>query len=98
MEESQGKRFNEGKPQYSLLPLDTLEPVVRVLEFGKLKYGRDNWKLGLDKDEIVDSLMRHLVALSKGEQLDLESGLHHSAHIATNAIFLLEEYNKINKE
>jgi hypothetical protein len=31
-------RYNEGKPQWSLVDFDSLEPMVRVLEYGAHKY------------------------------------------------------------
>ncbi len=39
-----GQKYDTGKPDYSLLPFEALEQVVRVLDFGAAKYGRDNWK------------------------------------------------------
>src|SRR3990170_3000081 len=31
-------RYNDGKPQWSLVDFDSLEPLVRVLEYGAHKY------------------------------------------------------------
>lgn len=87
MTELKGLRYNEGKPKWSLVDFDSLIPLVRVLEFGAKKYSKDNWKEGLNKEEILESLMRHLVALFKGEVNDLESGLPHIGHILCNALF-----------
>ena len=81
-------RFNSGKPQWSIVDFKSLEPMVRVLEFGAKKYSRDNWKKGMPINEICDSLMRHLVSYMGGEELDPESGLHHIGHIQCNAMFL----------
>ncbi len=85
---TQAERYNRGKPQYSLICLKSLQPMIRVLEFGAEKYARDNWKQGLDKNHIVDSLLRHVAALLAGETLDVESGLSHIGHIQANAMFL----------
>lgn len=81
-------RFNEGKPQYSLLNLNALEPCVRVLEFGTQKYERDNWLRGMPLTAILDSMMRHISAIQRGEMIDPESGLPHIGHIQCNALFL----------
>ena len=91
------KRFNKGKPQYSLLHLKSLESVVRVMEFGANKYDRDNWKKPMDLKTIEDSLTRHLVAINNGELIDEESGELHMGHIGANVIFWLYQYNKNNK-
>lgn len=85
--QNQGMRFNEGKPQWSLIDFKSLEPMVRVLEFGAKKYARDNWKKGLDKNQILESMMRHVVALMDGEVNDSESGLPHIGHIMCNTMF-----------
>lgn len=85
---SQAERYNQGKPQYSLLDLTALEPGTRVLEFGAKKYARDNWKKGMPVTQILDSLLRHLAALRSGELIDPESGLPHIGHIQCNAMFL----------
>jgi len=86
--EIKADRYNSGKPKYSLLDLKSLEPCVRVLEFGAKKYARDNWKKGLHFTEILDSMMRHIAALQSGEWNDPESGLPHIGHIQCNALFL----------
>lgn len=80
-------RFNTGKLKWSLIHYQSLTPLVRVLEFGALKYAPDNWKKGLDKKEILESLQRHLAALMDGEEIDPESGLPHIGHIQCNAMF-----------
>lgn len=85
------KRYNKDKVQMSLLPLDCLEQVARVLEHGAAKYDRDNWKKGQPKEQIIDSLLRHLTRIQQGEERDQESGELHSAHVACNALFLIWE-------
>jgi len=81
-------RHNDGKLQWSLVDFDSLEDMVRVLEYGAKKYSRDNWKKGLKTNEIFESLMRHMVAYMRGEDIDPESGLPHTGHILCNAMFL----------
>lgn len=80
-------RHNNGKLQWSLVHYASLEPMVRVLEFGKSKYGAENWKKGLDRKEILESMQRHLAALMDGEALDKETGMSHMGHIQCNAMF-----------
>ncbi len=89
-------RYNKGKPQYSLLDLECLEGCVRVLEFGAKKYSRDNWKKGLPTTQIIDSLLRHLGAVLRGELIDPESGLSHIGHIQCNALFLGNKNNTMD--
>lgn len=90
-------RFNSGKIQWSLVDFESLEPMVEVLEFGAKKYAPDNWKKGLPYKSVIDSMMRHIVALSKGEEFDPESKLPHIGHIQCNALFLAR-YLKHNRD
>lgn len=83
-----GDRYNEGKVQWSLISWEALEPMVRVLEFGKMKYSAWNWTKGLPVTEICDSLMRHLSSFLQGEDNDQDSKLPHIGHIMCNAMFL----------
>ncbi len=88
-------RFNDGKLEWSLVDFKSLEPMVRVLEFGAKKYSRDNWKRGLETTKIVESTLRHLFAFLDGENLDKESQLSHVAHAQCNLMFL--QYMMDNK-
>lgn len=94
-------RYNTWKPQWSLVDFDSLEPMVRVLEYWMEKYtvwgvsGKDNWKKPMDKKKILDSMMRHLVRLMADEELDSESKLPHIGHLLCNAMFY--SYHSKNK-
>lgn len=80
-------RYNQGKPRWSLVHFNSLEPMVKVLMYGADKYAVDNWKKGLDRREILDSMMRHLGALMDGQEVDPESGEYHIGHIMCNCMF-----------
>lgn len=84
----QAMRFNNGKLQWDLVDFESFESMVKVLEFGTIKYKRDNWKKGLPMRAQCNSLMRHLVALFSGEVNDPETGLPHWSHIQCNAMFM----------
>jgi len=87
-DKEKGKRFNQNKPKWSLVPQSALIPMVRVLEFGAKKYDTFDWQKGLSIVEVCESLKRHLDAYMEGEDLDQESGLSHIGHIQCNAMFL----------
>lgn len=80
-------RYNEWKPQWDLVDFDSLKPMVRVLEFWMKKYAKDNWKKEMEKRQILNSLMRHLIALMRWEENDPESWLPHIGHLMCNALF-----------
>lgn len=94
--ENKALRFNENKPKWSLIHYKSLEPMIRVLEFGEKKYGAFNWqKPGLEPKEILESLQRHLASLMDGQDLDKETKLHHIGHIMSNAM-MYSYHNVIN--
>ena len=86
------KRHNEGKPQISYLGdiKEALEELCQVFASGAEKYGRNNWKKGGPPKAILDSLGRHFLKLAAGTELDEESGYHHAAHIAWNALAYIQ--------
>lgn len=92
MEENKSLRHNEGKLKWSLVHFKSLTPLVDVLMFGAKKYAPDNWKKGLDRKEILESMQRHLAALFDGEERDSESRLHHIGHIMCNCMFYSYHY------
>lgn len=95
----QAMRHNDGKLKLSYI-LDAPEAVkafARVMKQGEEKYPRGNWRKGLPPEEVIDSLLRHLVKYRESVLLDQpklaiddESGLHHLDHVLANAIFLCE--------
>ncbi len=92
-------RFNAGKPQLSYM-LDAPNAMIglsRAFEAGAEKYSRDNWKKGLDRNELVDCLMRHLVKAQAGELADEETGVDHLYHVVWNAVVLAEQYGNIQE-
>ena len=84
-------RYNNGKPDFSLLPMSTLTEVVRVLEYGASKYERNNWLKPTSWDISFACLMRHMSAWQAGEDDDPESGRSHLAHAACNILQMLHQ-------
>lgn len=83
-EKGSGARFNGGKPDFSLIPLVTLEDEARVWTFGRGKYAAWNWTKGMDWSIPFACAMRHMAAWQRGEECDAESGLPHLAHAMCN--------------
>jgi hypothetical protein len=87
---AEGKKFDTGKLSYTLLPFPAITEVVHILEFGKQKYGRDNWKkVPNAKERYLDACFRHLISYIEGETKDHESGRHHLAHAVCCLLFAL---------
>lgn len=88
----EGKRFNQGKVRFDLRSSFANEQLANVLTMGAEKYGDRNWELGMPWSKVIASLERHFEAIKRGEDFDAESGMLHSAHVMTNAMFLTEYY------
>lgn len=58
-----------------------LSETARAMQFGAVKYGRNNWKNGLPYIETCDAMLRHATKLLYGESTDEESGVGHWGHI-----------------
>lgn len=84
-----GIKYDTGKTQLELLPVEALEEVAKVLTFGAQKYDEENWRGGFKYKRIVGSTLRHIYAWVKGENKDPETGLSHLSHAACNLLFLI---------
>ena len=84
-------KFDQHKLDWMILPYDALEEIVKVLQFGAAKYARGNYAngSGLEYTRVLNSLMRHILAFARGEDIDPETGLSHMAHAGCNVLFLL---------
>lgn len=91
-------KHDSGKRDWSLLPYDSLEEVVKVLEFGAKKYSRDNWKAGegFKYTRSFNALQRHMLAFMRGEDNDPETGISHLSHAMCNLLFM--QHFVLNKD
>jgi deoxycytidylate deaminase len=64
--------------------------INKVLQYGAKKYKPNNWRNVDDINRYWDALMRHCVAIERGEDFDEESGLPHRDHALCNIAFLTE--------
>lgn len=88
--EETGKKYDDGKLRYDLIPPHALEQVARVLTFGASIYGENNWRITKPESRYTAAAMRHGEAVRKGENFDKESGIHHLAHRICCDMFLLQ--------
>jgi hypothetical protein len=86
-----GKKADDGKARWDLLPWRGLAEVVEVLTFGAQKYGPENW-LTVEgwRWRYHAAALRHIAAWAMGEARDQESGRHHLAHAICCLLFILE--------
>lgn len=85
-----GKKFDQGKVQWDLIPWQALEEVTKAFQFGLAKYDVDDWRhVKGYRRKYLSSTWRHVRDWMKGETRDPESGLHPLAHAGAGLLILL---------
>lgn len=83
--------YGQAKPSLGLLPGAAQVAIAEVLALGKAKYGDANWRVDpVSYSTYHNALLRHLIKAWEGEEMDPESGQPHLAHVAANAMILLD--------
>lgn len=95
MMSDQTRKYDGDKPRPSLIPVEALDAMMIILEYGATLYDVDSWRLvpGATK-RYVDALERHMMAWRKGEQYDEETGAPHIWHALTCMAFLVSVEGK----
>ena len=88
----QGRKYDDGKLRYDLIPVLALEETAKVVTKGAEKYDDENWKLVPEgRRRYLAAAMRHIQQWRKGEIYDEEMGTHHIANAISNLMFILEK-------
>jgi len=85
--------FDSGKARMDQIPPLAMEAVSQVFGYGAKKYGEHNWarySTSWKWGQMIGSMLRHIFAWMRRENLDPESGMHHLAHAGCNVMMLLE--------
>lgn len=94
-----GRKYDDGKLRYDLIPSECMEALARILTYGANKYEANNWQNLEDYyNRYYAANERHIQKWRQGEDYDQESGELHLAHAFTNVCFLLWKKLKENKE
>lgn len=94
---AEGRKFDEGKLRWDLLPVEPLEKVAEVYTIGARKYDDRNWENGLKWGRVFRALLSHAFKWWKGEKYDTEDGQHHLASVVWCALALME-YERTHPE
>lgn len=85
-----GRKDDDTKPRWDLVPYDAMQEVVTVLEHGAKKYGDENWRnVANPKRRYFAAALRHLTAWWMGEARDADTGASHLAHAVCCFMFLI---------
>jgi Domain of unknown function (DUF5664) len=86
---TEGRKNDQGKDPWHLLPWDAVRAIVKVLGFGASKYDPRNWEKGMAWSRPYAGLMRHMTAWWEGEPADPETGYSHLWHAGCCIVFLI---------
>lgn len=90
MSENKAVKYDEGKPDLSLVPYVFQAEVAKAMMYGAKKYGRYNYRGGLQASRLVAAAARHLFMWFAGEEVDSESKVSHLAHVSANMLMLID--------
>ena len=90
-----GTKHDQDKPMITLVRPEFIEGVAAAMTFGSNKYGRYNYREGIEYSRLLDAMMRHALKWARGEEIDEDSGLSHLLLVASNAnmLFDLRKHN-----
>jgi len=83
-----GLKHDLGKPMMELIDADFELDLARVLTNGANKYDAENWRKGIAFKRLIGAAKRHINAIERGEDIDPEWNLLHTAHAACELMFL----------
>lgn len=92
LEETGGTKHDSGKPDLALLPRKAKEGIAKAFMDGEKKYGRYNYRKGMNWSRLVSATERHITAFNDGEDLAEDSKLNHLYHAGANIMMLIEYY------
>lgn len=94
-----GTKHDDGKVDYTYLEPEFMEGIARVFMFGAGKYGRHNYKAGMQWSRVFSALMRHMWKWWRGEMLDPETGESHLFHAGCClAMLVYYEQHKVGED
>lgn len=85
----EGKKFDQGKDPWNLVPFDAVRAITKVLAFGADKYGERNWESGMAWSRPYAAAMRHMTAWWEREDDDMETGFSHLWHLGCCVLFMI---------
>lgn len=87
---TEGVKYDQDKPDFSLLSSYAITELCKVLTFGGRKYDLHNWRKGIAITRLIAASLRHIFSFLAGESKDPETGLSHIAHAMCCCMFILE--------
>lgn len=89
------KKYDSGKPDFTLIPQEALLEVAKVFTYGANKYGVFNYSEGMEYRRYIAAAQRHINQWLRGEDLD-EIGTNHLSNAIASLMMVLDN-QKTNK-
>ncbi len=84
-----GTKHDGGRLGLHLLPIDALEAITEILDFGAVKYAPRNWEKGFNWSRLFRATLGHLFAWWMNRGPDPETGKSHLWHAGCCVLFLI---------
>lgn len=82
-----GRKDDQGKLRYDLLPFSVIDDIVAVQNYGAIEYGENTWqKVPNGRKRYIAAALRHVSKRQQGKRLD-GSGLPHLAHALCSLMY-----------
>lgn len=94
-----GQKYDQEKPELALIPTIAIFEMAKAFTYGKLKYGKFNFKEGIEITRLISAALRHIYQFLAGEDNDQESGNSHLGHAMANlamALDMLELHSELD--
>jgi hypothetical protein len=85
-----GTKKDQGKPEVAIIPPIAILEEAKAFTYGKKKYGKWNFKKGLEVTRLISAAMRHILQFLGGEDIDKESEAHHLGCARANLAMALD--------
>ena len=92
-----GRKDDEGKLRFDLLPVEPLKKVVEIYTKGAIKYSDRNWEKGISYSRCFAALQRHSWEYWNGIDVDPEDGQHPLTSVVFYCLALME-FDKTHPE
>ncbi len=79
-----GYKESEGKIDYSEIYWEFISAMSKRMDVNKSKYEKHNYRKPLDKDQLLQAALRHLIKVIEPQDHDSETAEEHVASIACN--------------
>jgi hypothetical protein len=83
-------KYDEGKPDFTLIPQEALLEVAKVFTYGANKYSQDNYSLGTNYRRYIAAANRHINQWLRNQDIDEETQTNHLSNAIASLMMVLD--------